>query len=138
MAPMFFLECKGCPARIALPNLSPQAESPNEPYWPTGEQIMWVLCNACGSVFGYTQGQIHAPEPCRPAPDLPASSFWRATLECRHVGCGKQFLLHATVPGDAPTEAEVEAGRAVAQHTSDLPCPDAHRDTHLRRIERLL
>jgi hypothetical protein len=119
----FSIECPACPKLIVLPNRSPEGKLLNQPYWPIGEESLWLLCPDCGIVFAHSRGEIHQEAFTSTAPSQPTSTFWRLTLQCVHEDCGKQVSLHATSARDA---TKVDAGRILADKWHAVRCPAGH------------
>lgn len=137
MNPMFqfVVECKGCPARIALPNQNLPGTYPDQPYWPTGESRLWILCQSCGSLFGYSLAEIHRIECRRTVPSPRPTAFWRATLACGHESCSRALSVHMRTAADMPRR-DVEAFIFVEKRSAlaSLVCPSGHKDTSPRSL----
>lgn len=131
----FVIECRRCHKRITLPNQNPPGVHPDQPYWPTGENRLWMLCQSCGSLFGYSLEDIHGAEYRRELPSPCPTAFWRATLACGHESCSRALLVHVRTAADMPRR-DVEALIFVEKRDAlaSLVCPVGHRNTSPRSL----
>ena len=106
-----YLECKGCPERIYLPNQTPQVTAEGLPSWPTGYSVLRLLCPFCGNQFSYSRNEIHQ-EPDKEAPREPSNILWRATLACGHKNCGRKVFVH-TIAANRKTAGILFSGLLV-------------------------
>jgi hypothetical protein len=132
MAYRYFVRCSACPAHIVLPGQNPGEKSPYQPYWPTGEIELKLLCQDCGFVFGHSHETIRREWVETPDPNPRPSVFWKATLECDHENCGQRFSLHTRTGADVP-EAKV-GSQMLLYEKSALTCPRGHNVSDARPV----
>ncbi len=100
--------CRTGPAPIVLPSQNLEGKVPAQPYWPTDETELRLLCQGCGFVFGYSRQAIRLQWVETEDPSQWPSVFWKATLECDHENCGQRFSVHTR------TEVDVSQGKVGA------------------------
>lgn len=132
----YWIECHTCPAHIVLPSRSHQEISPGQWYWPTGETVVWLLCQDCGFVFGYSPRSIHLEEVETEDPSQRPSAFWKVALECDHESCGLRFSVHTRTGADVPRgKAGASIVEAVRAKKNSVTCPAKHVVRFPRSVE---
>jgi hypothetical protein len=127
LQPRFVIECRTCLERIVLPSRRPEGISPHQPYWPTGESVLRLLCRNCGLLYGYSPEEIRRELVETQDTSQRPSVFWKATLECEHENCRQRFSVHTRTGADV---LRGQAGRSILEAIFDekntVACPAGH------------
>lgn len=118
-----FLVCEEDGAQIVLPHRTHGGIFVGQPYWPTDNHWLHLVCPLCGHSCAYSQQNIQRGPLRSMAHNLPPTLFWKAEFECGQQNCKFRVLGHTRANGGFSTQ---QIANLIFAGRPGLTCADGH------------
>ena len=112
-----------CGEQIALPYRTLQDTKTVEPYWPTENEVLTLVCSRCDKSSFHRVTEILWVNVVPPSQESGTRTFWRVTLRCDDPDCESFVVTHIqTFGGQSPGQL----GSKVANAIPSPHCDNGH------------
>lgn len=102
------LVCQLRGERTVLPHRTHAGISVGQPYWPTDNPLLSLVCPVCRHLSVYLKSDVRQEEIHIEGHNQPPNVFWRAEFECDRQNCGLHVVVHTRAAAGLSTQAIAE------------------------------